>query len=705
MRVKIQVVILLSVFCFYSKCRAQTFKEIAILSDTSLFYYSHCAAPYLGDTCFFLKAGNAQQTCEITFYPAKNKDISAIQLLASSDVIIVDSLINFDNNYFRGKIKFKAPSHTGRSTLIMNIITKNGTYAEELKLFLYSATKINPANVPVELYAGEEKTIKIPVLNPANIRLPIGLIKNADYDYSITADDNDLNVLIHPNAPGNKELALNVKTIYPFLTASGKVSYDLPVLTIHFIIKPGRLNFVNTDQTDFFFDDKTDETEEIQIDQKKTLETGKIYRVENQLEPGGKLVAEMYVKSVIGDNKLLCSLRPYSYHKMNDGYLYIKQGNDAKCITNFNVLQKPAIENVSVLHEGDEWSSMTMVCPGENVRLKIEGKGLAKAKFQFSNCDQVKQDSTRVFDDEVFYSFHIPSDITVKAVYIEINGKKTKYELAVKENQHPKDFNFILINYGFQNVPLSSSLFNKPIVDPQSLKDINISFNTAVIDDKDEFYGKQYLDFEFKIYNSKNDLIEDQKLEDIAVCPDETSARGAFYNRKDCSNSIINVNDYLLHKTYELEGWSKVEIIVKDVAGKYTEPGYSRRIIIIKQKLTSLDLQASFPAGLLLKNFNSKGIGELSGLSIAFLAQMSFYEKDDIQKIKPYKVGAGIMALNIYNLTSSDSQPDIAAVVIGSVLPLKPDSKFNFPLYIGCGYMMKSGKWFSLLGPGVQFNF
>ena len=127
--------------------------------------------------------------------------------------------------------------------------------------------------------------------------------------------------------------------------------------------------------------------------------------------------------------------------------------------------------------------------------------------------------------------------------------------------------------------------------------------------------------------------------------------------------------------------------------------------MIIKQKFTSIDLQASFPAGLLIKHFGTKGIGELSELSIAFVAQMSFYENDAIGKAKPYQVGAGILALNVFNLTSSNSQPDIGAVAIGSVLPLKTESKLNFPLYFGFGYMLKSSQWFTLIGPGIEFNF
>jgi hypothetical protein len=589
--------------------------------------------------------------------------------------------------------------------LVLNITSNNTKYNEEIKLFPYYGTRLITVNNQIDLYAGEEKTIEIPAINSSNIKVKPSWTITTDYDYLVTADENSLKVQIRPNTIGNKELVLNLKTITPFLNSKNKMSYGLEPYKIHFSVKPSRLNFINVDKNDFFFDDKIDDVGEVQLDHKAGLEIGKAYRVESRLESGGKLVAEIYIKSVLGDNKLLCGLRPYSYHNVNEGYLYIKQGNNAKYITNFNTLPKPSIEKVSVLHESEDWSSTAMVYPGESAQVKIEGKGLSKSKFDFSGCVNVKQDSTRIFDDVIFYSISVPSDFNKKTVYIEMNKNKTKYELVVKENQRPRDFDFVSVNYGSNNVILTSPVLNTPVIEPHALNAVSISFDRSMIDDKDFIYGKQYLDFEFKLYNNKNDLIEDQKLENIAICPDQTSIRGCFYDQKDCFKSIINVNDYLLHKTYDLDGWSKIEIIVKHTVSKYSDPGYSRRIIIIKQKLRSLDLQASFPTGLLTKSLKTKGVAELSGFSVAFLAQLSFYDKDGIQKIKPYKVGVGFIALNIFNLTSSSQQPDIGAVVIGSILPLKPKSKFNFPLYLGFGYQLRSGEWFTLLGPGVQFNF
>lgn len=690
--------------CIKAKAQA-SFAEIAVIRDTTTFYYSKNTVKYMNENYFFIRMKNEQEIFEILLYPEKDKVVNALQILPSSDLVVVDSLININNVYFRGRIKFKDLQLGNRKSILIAINTANGKHIEEIKVFPYYETQLFSNEMTVDVYAGEEKTIEIHASNPDNIKIPDSPVKTIDYEYSVLKKDKSLVIHIHPYLPGIKELKLNLKTITPFLNSLNQVSYDLPSYTLNVNVKPSRLNFINADKTEFFFDARADETEEILLDQKKGLEVGKMYRIENQLEAGGKLVAELYTKSVVGDNKVLCALRPYSYHTVKDGYLYIKLGNEAKCVTNFDIIPKPIAEAVWLLHEGEDWSLQPIVKPGEDVKIRIEGKGLARAKFRFANCTNVKQDTTRIFEDVVFYSFTVPIDIANKIIYIEMNQKRIKYELAVKENRRPRDLDFVLLNYGLQTMPLTAPAFNKPIVDPQPLNDINISFDYAAIDQKGELYGKQYLDFEFKIYNNKNDLIEDQKLENIVICPDESSVRGNFYNKKDCFKSVINVNDYLLHKTYDLQGWSKVEISVRHAEKNYSEPGYSRRVIIIKQKFTSVDLEASFPAGLLINNYKTKGIGELSGLSVAFLAQMSFYKRNVIDKMQPFKIGAGFMALNIFNLQSPNEQPDIAAVVIGSIYPLKPERKFNFPLYFGAGYMLRSGNWFTLLGPGVQFNF
>jgi hypothetical protein len=118
-----------------------------------------------------------------------------------------------------------------------------------------------------------------------------------------------------------------------------------------------------------------------------------------------------------------------------------------------------------------------------------------------------------------------------------------------------------------------------------------------------------------------------------------------------------------------------------------------------------LDLQVSFPTGLLVKRFNQPGIGNLTGISTAFLTQLSFYDSQKIGRLKPYKIGFGLIALDVFNLNDDNKQRDLGLVIIGSLLPLRKDTRFSFPLYGGFGYLIKNNTWFAVFGPGIQFNF
>jgi hypothetical protein len=162
------------------------------------------------------------------------------------------------------------------------------------------------------------------------------------------------------------------------------------------------------------------------------------------------------------------------------------------------------------------------------------------------------------------------------------------------------------------------------------------------------------------------------------------------------------LNQYLIHKTFDMDGWSTIELTFKHNESKYTEPVFTRKVTIIKEKYVLLDMQVSFPTGLLVKRFGDAGIGRFSGVSTAFLAQLSFYDRQKIGKLKPYKVGAGLIALDIFN--SNQSLRDLGIVVLGSLSPLR-SSRFSFPIYAGGGYFIQSNKWFLVFGPGIQFNF
>ncbi len=79
----------------------------------------------------------------------------------------------------------------------------------------------------------------------------------------------------------------------------------------------------------------------------------------------------------LANNRVLCILRPYNYHRITDGYLYIKDGDDPRFITNLNITPKTTITRVSVMHEGGDWTR-TWGLSGGKVNVKSKGKDSTK---------------------------------------------------------------------------------------------------------------------------------------------------------------------------------------------------------------------------------------------------------------------------------------------------------------------------------------
>ena len=109
----------------------------------------------------------------------------------------------------------------------------------------------------------------------------------------------------------------------------------------------------------------------------------------------------------------------------------------------------------------------------------------------------------------------------------------------------------------------------------------------------------------------------------------------------------------------------------------------------------------------MIKTFNDdSGAGafdNFGGISMAMIAQFSFYDPERIGKFKPYKVGGGFMALNAFNFNENVNR-DVAIVALGSLYPTRKDVKLTFPLYFGGGVWLGTGKPFILVGPGIRVS-
>lgn len=286
-----------------------------------------------------------------------------------------------------------------------------------------------------------------------------------------------------------------------------------------------------------------------------------------------------------------------------------------------------------------------------------------------------------------------------------MNNQITAFDLLIKEYQEPRQLDFIRLNYGDESVALFDEKLDKPVLYSKLLRDVTLVLNPEKIDNGNAFYGKQYLEMEVKIVSPKGEAKETFKKE-IIVCPGENSIRFGNYDRSDCENSSISLNDLLNTKTYNLEGYSQLFITIKHHPKYYTNSGYSRSVKIILKRDVVFDLQVSFPAGMLVKRFDTDGIGALTGISIAAIAQLSFYDNLQVGKLRPYKVGAGFLAINAFNFSdNAQVNRDVAAVAMLSVYPVNRNSRFSFPLHTGFGYMLKSGSWFMLFGPGIEVRF
>ncbi len=344
--------------------------------------------------------------------------------------------------------------------------------------------------------------------------------------------------------------------------------------------------------------------------------------------------------------------------------------------------------------------------PGETIDIRIEGASLHRSNFVFEDLYDVTLDTLIRNENITNYKLKIPEEIDRKKIAIYNNGGKTGHELTVKEYQRPRELDFININLG--NKSYIFSKMNNTLLFDDIIQDLVLSFDRNRIDSEGKLFGKQYLDISITLRSSRNELVETKKVQGITICPGEYSPRFENYIGTDCIAGNIFMNSYLSKKTFDLDEWSKIELEISHDKTKYGGSGYSKSVEIYLQRSWKFDIEVSFPAGLLIfesGDAEDKASGNLTGISMAMFAQFSFYQKNKINRYKPYKVGAGFIALDAFNFSNSSDNRDVALVILGSLYPTTRDTKFTVPLYFGFGYKLQSDSFFFLVGPGIRIRF
>ena len=393
------------------------FADVIMHVDTNTFYWNHNYTYTQGARQLVFKYNNPKPVILFELPLKAGKSFQKVSILPSSDYDPIDSVIKLDD-----KLSFKLRFNNLANADFLRVVLKvsyDSAHSETIviPLFAYTETYAKLYVKNPELYIGEETTLEITTNHPENLVIDNKWTENLPINYRLTKRDDQVFLHLLPKATGNQELSLPIRLKNPMIE-NRRYVYNLPVIEQTFSVKSGRLAFLNIDHNEVTLDFGSTEAIEVQIDDNRLLEIGKTYRIENQEKPGGALIAEIYTKSSLNNNKVLCLLRTYAYHRKSEGYLYLKDGDRARFITNFDITPKLNIQHIYVQREGQDWKETNTVYPGELINLKMEGEGLHKGSFRFVGASQIYGDTLVRNENVAFFKLRIPLDINTKRIEI-----------------------------------------------------------------------------------------------------------------------------------------------------------------------------------------------------------------------------------------------------------------------------------------------
>lgn len=688
---------------FLLKSQNSWIQDIIFRIDTNVISYKKDKIIYQNKEVVPLPYRINQEIVEISFIPDNIDLIKEIIPEISNQYNIIEEPIKTENNTFEYSIQFiNATKSNFIKHKIFVINNNDDTIQILINLQPVSSQQIQIFPSQDDLYVGEEVSWELSSNIPENI-LPSPLwIEKDNYRYRIIEQNNNIYLQLIPFQAGKQQFNIDVQLYKPILD-NKQFLFTYSFITPYFNVKPSRLAYLNISPTEFILQDIVNENNyEAQIDNNRALKINKTYRIEDR-EDKGTLIAEIYTQKAISGNKILCNLNVYNIHSIDDGVLYIKDGDDPRFITNFTVLPKTIFKTLSISQDGKTWSSQPNVKPGDKIIVRLEGQSLHKTNLIFKGIDPSNIDTIFISSNTMEYRLNIPYNIYIPRVEILNYNNPTGFYLNVIEHQKPRDYDFLNIDYGEGFINVNEIL--TPIFYNKSIKNIVIKGDPSIIDNRLDLYGKQYLEIEIKIVGLRGEVIELTPWQDYTICPDSNSIRYQFYNKNDCSTLELSLNEILNKKTYSLDPWTRIIITIRHKADKYPYQIPPKVIELINERRMSFDIEVSFPAGLLTIIPNSSQISNLSGISMAMIAQFSFYQQHRYAKLLPVKLGFGFIALNAFNFSSQNINRDMSLVALVSLYPTTKDRKLNFPLYMGGGYFLSESKFFFLVGPGIQVSF
>lgn len=707
---KVLFVQLLFLFASVSAVAQDFVQDLIINTDSAHFSLEDNSVRYRRSTYLYLVQSKIDEVLHLKVIPKSEFAINEMHIVPTSNIEVIDSLIKIEDGSFTASIRLVDAIDNPNNRLVIQA-TINGTEVNRsVRLYPFIFPAMAEIEPTIEIYSGQEVSIPLPVVNPFLLAYDANWQIQGIMEYKIVASDDGPVLMLRATRSGNQALKINVKSSKPYVQDDGLLSFNLFDLNINIRSVFSKVNYLNFDKSSYYFEPQGSKLISVRFDNNRNIRLNRTYRIEDQEAAGGRLVGELFTRAIIeNQDKVVASLRTYALHRIEDGYLYMKLGDQAAFFTNFNIVKKPEINKLSILRPAKDWTTSTIVYPGETIEMKFEGVGLDGSEIKFSDGKySAVIDTSRINENVLYSTITIPFDVRERSIPITLNDQNTSFELLVKEHERPRPLDFVSINYGDGAKIVNGPAFITPALFSDEIGDLVIRFDEDAIDEPDRFFGIQYLEIDVRFWDKNKKLIESRQIEEIKIVPGKQSLRNEGYNRANASNPTIKINDIMVNKTHELRAWSQIEITVRHDKSKYNGLGYSQHVQVYRSDKFAADIEVSFPAGLLAKNLGEPGIGSLTGLSIASMANFSFYKKNQINKLQPFRVGVGFIALNAFSSltdTSGDSENDIGAVVLSSFQPLRSDSKVNFPLYAGFGYLFRSESLFLLIGPGIRFNF
>ncbi|WP_448518704.1 hypothetical protein [Rhodoflexus sp.] len=686
--------------------KSPVLRDVALWIDTAHYHLNTNGVMFQGIKQLAFPYRESNTTAELRIYFTHPEVIQQWRLLPSADFVVLDSLMPAPTqDYLTARLQFRDLDNAQFLSLNFWLMYNDGGLREQffnIRLMPYKVPQVRFRLAKDELYVGEEEVMDIEVSDPDALLIDNQWTENQPIDYKISQFQGRVRLHLAANEPGLHNLSIQLATRRPFIGPNGQPTFQLPPISLTIQSRQSRLIFLRLHKNDIFYNEQNGNELEVEMDYHRNLQMRKTYRIESQEEPGGRLIGEIFTKSKLSTNRVLCTMRLYGLHRQQNGYLYIKDGDQAVYLTNTNIIPRTTIARITVSRDGAEWTDNLNVQPGESLDMRIEGRSLNKAQFSFDGLPTVQEDSLLRNENLVQFRVKIPQDIARRRVALIMNGQNSGFSLTIREFQRAKPLDFVKIDYGrgYQRLTDITSL----VLYDKVLQEINIAFETDSIDLPDRLFGKQYLEAEVRISSQTNQLLEFRRIENLCACPSESSVRGSFYDRKDCTRGIILLNNILSRKTRDLEDWSRVEITFRHRADRHGGDTYNHKIEIVLQRHYSFDIDVSFPAGLITKKIGEEGFTSLGGISLAVIAQFRFFQPNKVAALRPYRIGVGALALNAFNFNTTNDNRDLGIVVLGSVFPSRRDLKLSFPLFGGFGYLIRDARWFFLVGPGVRIQ-